>query len=410
MTNPLIPIVLLMAMLVPLSACDEGDSSSAAAVHGAEDSETGHDEHSDNEVLEPDTDHGDHIELNAEAAEAAGIQLSVAEAGAISTLLELPAEIRFDADRIARVSPQIEGLVAQLHAGEGDQVQAGSTLARLNSRELAGLKADYLNALSAEELAKARLQREENLWNQQITSEADVQSARAAFSAAHAAREAAENRLHAVGVGHGTLDRLDEASDGALAHAYVTAPIAGTVIKRGVAVGETVSVDGEPMFIILDDSVVWADIAVYKEDLGKVDEGQRVTLRQHGSLLADGQISTVLPVIDETSRTATARVIVDNSSGKLKPGQFVNAEIETGERRSVIRVPSRAIVSVEDRQSVFVPTKDGFEPRSVETGASAGGYSEILSGLRAGETFVSDGAFTLKAQLEKDAFGDGHAH
>lgn len=411
MTHPLIPIVLLMAMLVPLSACDEGDSSSSAAAHGAADSETGHDEHSDNEGPESDADHRDHIELNAQAAEAAGIQLSVAETGVISTLLELPAEIRFDADRIARVSPQIEGLVAQLHAGEGDQVQAGSRLARLSSRELAGLKADYLNALSAEELAKAQLQREENLWNQQITSEADVQSARAAFSAAHAAREAAENRLHAVGVGHGTLDRLDEASDGALAHAYVTAPIAGTVIKRGVAVGETVSVDGEPMFIILDDSVVWADIAVYKEDLGKVDKGQRVTLHQQdGSLLAEGEISTVLPVIDETSRTATARVIVDNSSGRLKPGQFANAEIETGESRLVIRVPSRAIVSVEDRQSVFVPTDDGFEPCSVEVGASAGGYSEILSGLRAGETFVSDGAFTLKAQIEKDAFGDGHAH
>tara|TARA_B100000949_G_scaffold152435_1_gene133953 strand:+ start:401 stop:1636 length:1236 start_codon:yes stop_codon:yes gene_type:complete len=411
MKKPLLCAVIVLTALSALSACSEGTPTPPAPSQTAADADNGHGGHDEAEGHSADTEHGDHIELSPEEAEAAGIHLSEAESGPVPTVLELPAEIQVDADRIARVSPQIAGLVAQLYAGEGDQVEAGARLARLNSRELAGLKADYLNALSAEKLAQAELQREEKLWDQQITSEADLQSARAAFSAAHAAREATENRLHAVGVGHGVLDRLDEAMDGALAHAYVTAPISGTVIRRAVAVGETVAVNGEPMFVILDESVVWADIAVYKEDLGKVEKGQTVSFRQQGGAhLAEGQISTVLPVIDETSRTATARVILDNTSGKLKPGQFVSALIETGERRSDVRVPSNAVVEVEGRPSVFVPTDEGFEPRRVDVGASAGGYSQILSGLRAGEIFVSDGAFTLKAQLEKDAFGDGHAH
>ena len=204
---------------------------------------------------------------------------------------------------------------------------------------------------------------------------------------------------------------MDEAADGALAQAYLTAPITGEIIERRISLGETVSAGGEPMFVIIDDSVVWADIAVYKEDLGKVEEGQTVVLqREDGQRLAEGKISTVLPVIAETSRTATARVIVDNAEHRLKPGQFVTARIETGEARSVVRVPSDALVSVEDRISVFVPTDDGFQPREVRTGDSAGGYTEIVSGLEAGEAFVIEGAFTLKAQLEKDAFGDGHAH
>ena len=114
--------------------------------------------------------------------------------------------------------------------------------------------------------------------------------------------------------------------------------------------------------------------------------------------------------IARNTRTATARVIVDNAEHRLKPGQFVTARIDTGEGRPVVRVPSDAIVSVEDRMSVFVPTDDGFEPREVRTGESAGSYTEIISGLEADEAFVAEGAFTLKAQLEKDAFGDGHAH
>ena len=136
-----------------------------------------------------------------------------------------------------------------------------------------------------------------------------------------------------------------------------------------------------------------------------------MSLRQDGGrTVAQGTISTVLPVIDEASRTATARVVIDNSEHRLKPGQFVTARINTGDAQSVVRVPSDTIVSVENRSSVFVPTEDGFEAREVRAGASADGYTEIVSGLQAGEAFVSEGAFTLKAQLEKDAFGDDHDH
>ena len=105
-------------------------------------------------------------------------------------------------------------------------------------------------------------------------------------------------------------------------------------------------------------------------------------------------------MIDEISRTATARVIVDNATHRLKPGQFLTAHIETRGAETSIRVPSAAIVEV-GRQAVFTPTDEGFAPRTVVSGASANGFTQILSGLESGEAFVTDGAFTLKAQLEK---------
>lgn len=422
MKMTLVRIALALPMLIGSASCGDNTSNpkpvppSTLEAKEALDDHDSHDGHKDENSGHEDDDHGheeggEHVELSAEEAEAAGIRVAVVQTGPISGALELPAEIRFDADRVARISPNVEGVVARLHVGEGDTVEAGATLALLSSRELAGLNADYLNALSTERLALAELRREEQLWKQKITSQADVQSARAGHSAAKAAREAAENRLHAVGVSHDVLDHLDEAEDGALSQSYVTTPIAGRVIRRSISLGETVSSGGEAMFVIIDDSVVWADIAVYKEDLGKVEDGLPVSLRQDGGrTVAQGTISTVLPVIDETSRTATARVVIDNSEHRLKPGQFVTARINTGDAQSVVRVPSDTIVSVENRSSVFVPTEDGFEAREVRAGASADGYTEIVSGLQAGEAFVSEGAFTLKAQLEKDAFGDDHDH
>ena len=413
MRKNILYVTLLAPSFLFLPACGvdkvtNGAMAEAAAV--SDEDHDGHDEeNSDGSHEEANAD--EHVELSAEEAAASGIVIAQAERGDVSVPLDLPAEIRFDADRVARVSSKVEGIVSRMYVGEGDSVKAGSALALLTSRELSGLKADYLSALSAERLSKADLDREEKLWEQKITSDADVQSARAEYAAAKATRQATENRLHAVGVSDRLLSALGETEDGAFGEAIVTMPISGRVIQRNISLGETVSTDADPLFVVVDDSVVWADIAVYKEDLSKVDSGMKVDLlRDGGGVLATGTVWTVLPVINETSRTATARVIVENSQRQMKPGQFVTARLSTNATRSVVRVSSDAIVLVEDFPSIFVPTDDGFEPRRVELGASALGFTEIRSGLLEGERFVSKGAFTLKAQLEKDAFGDGHAH
>ena len=118
----------------------------------------------------------------------------------------------------------------------------------------------------------------------------------------------------------------------------------------------------------------------------------------------------VLPVIDETSRTATARVIVQNADRRLRPGQFVSAEIDMNTDTDRLHVPTGSIVSVEGRPSLFVPIENGFKPRLISAGPTIDGRTVILSGLNDGEDYVSEGAFTLKAQIEKDAFGDDHDH
>ena len=186
------------------------------------------------------------------------------------------------------------------------------------------------------------------------------------------------------------------------------------VVKRTVTLGETVSAGdagADTLFTILDDSVVWADIAVYKQAISRIRVGAPVALKaDDGTAITQATVAFILPVIDESSRTATARVIVENPEGHLRAGQFITAEIAVGGQSDVLRVPQDAVQTVEGRPSVFVPVDGGFEPRPVTIGASSVGFVEIRSGLSEDEPFVSSGAFTLKAQLEKDAFGDGHAH
>ncbi|MCP4822882.1 MAG: efflux RND transporter periplasmic adaptor subunit, partial [Shimia sp.] len=84
---------------------------------------------------------GDVVKLAPEVAKEAGILLEQAELGALGESLSLPAEIRFDADRMANVTPKVSGVIDRLLVGEGDTVAYGDTLALITSRELAGLKA-----------------------------------------------------------------------------------------------------------------------------------------------------------------------------------------------------------------------------------------------------------------------------
>ena len=344
------------------------------------------------------------ISLSDLAAEAAGIRVEIAQTGRVGDRLNLPAEVRFDADRVAQISPQIGGIVRKLYATEGDDVTRGQRLALIASRELADLKSDLISARAATDLAQTTLKREERLWTDKITSEADLLAARAGVSAANANLQAIKGKLQTLG-----LSPAQISSDNSGANFVVTSPLAGTIVQRSVSLGAAVNTDdtsAEPLFTIVDDGVVWVDIAVFKQDLSRLDEGTKVNLiTDDDETIAQSEIAFISPIVDQSSRTATARVIVDNANGRLRPGSFIRAKIELGEGETLVRVPINAVQTVNATPSIFVPTEDGFAPKPVVTGQEQDGYISILRGLENGESYVAEGAFTLKSQLEKDSFG-----
>ncbi len=123
-----------------------------------------------------------------------------------------------------------------------------------------------------------------------------------------------------------------------------------------------------------------------------------------------GVISYVTPIVQETTRTATARVVLDNAAGRWRPGMFVVGVVEVSRHEAAVAVPRSALFSLHNETVVFVQDEHGFEIRTVRVGAMDDQSAEILTGLAAGDHFVSQGGFTLKAELEKSSFGHGHAH
>jgi cobalt-zinc-cadmium efflux system membrane fusion protein len=102
--------------------------------------------------------------------------------------------------------------------------------------------------------------------------------------------------------------------------------------------------------------------------------------------------------------------VLPNLNGTLRPGLFVTAKVAVGTSSTGLVISKSALQTFEGKTVVFVRTDKGFEPKPVELGRKNEATVEILSGLELGQTYVTDGSFTLKAQLSKGAFGDGHNH
>ena len=116
----------------------------------------------------------------------------------------------------------------------------------------------------------------------------------------------------------------------------------------------------------------------------------------------------------EKTRTALARIVLDNTSGLLRPGTFATADVLVKRIAAEVVVAKEILQDVDDRASVFVQDEHGFEPRAVTLGSSNDDYVEITSGLRPGEKVVTKNSFRLKAELKKATgathAGHGHAH
>jgi len=197
----------------------------------------------------------------------------------------------------------------------------------------------------------------------------------------------------------GNVLAVIESSD-SLAPYNLKTLIDGVILEKHLTRGEAVDRDKQA-FVVADLSSVWVDLAVYQKDLGRIALGSHVRIHSvYNGPDADGQISYLTPSVDRVTRTATARVVLENPERKFLPGMFVTAQTLDAETPA-LAVPRDAIQTFEGRPSVFVETPGGFTPRAVTLGREGQSRVEVLGGLVQGERIAVKNTFLLKAELAK---------
>ncbi len=344
------------------------------------------------------------VTLSQEKQREFGVKTAKATSEELSIPISATACIELNADRISKISPRMSGKIIKVNASQGDRVGPNQPLAYFDSPEIDLTWADYLKTKSRLELAQTNLKREETLFDKRVSPEKDVLKARQELKETEADLNLAKEKFRILGINISHFEEKKTNSEHPLVP--VSSPIGGAVIEKNVSHGEIVSPD-KILFVVADLSNLWVVIDILEKDVGLIRSGitANVSVTAFPGKAFRGKISYPGDVIHENTRTAKARVTVDNSSGLLKPGMFATVSIDMakGSIQKAIAVPEEAVFLDGSERYVFIQEGDErFAARRVSVGPLSGQRIEIKEGLKMGEAVVTKGVFTLKSELKKE--------
>jgi cobalt-zinc-cadmium efflux system membrane fusion protein len=316
---------------------------------------------------------------------------------------QLLGELKVNESRYAEVGTPIACRVVTVLAAPGQVVRKGQQLAVLQSVDIGKARAESITAQARLDLAKKAFERKRSLAAENIVPAREVQEAEAGVATAEAEVRSARAGLRALGAS-------DESSDSS--ELILRSPVDGTVIERSAIQGQMAD-PAQPLFRIGDLSRLWLVVHAFERDAVRLTPGStaRVSFAALPGRAFTGSVTLVGKQVDASSRTIPVRIEVANSEQLLRPGMSATAWVPVGKTsEKVIAVPVAALQRIENEWLVFLPAgQDTFEIRPVGRGRDLGTEIEIVSGLKAGERVVVEGAFLLKAEAEK-ARSEGSEH
>ena len=291
-------------------------------------------------------------------------------------------------DNDAPVVARVAGEVIELLAEEGQYVEEGQVLARLDAERL---RLEMLAARANLEQARAEYERNVDLSERGLISESMFDSLQYDLKALEATYE---------------LSSLE------YGYSSIRAPISGVVAVREVKPGQHLTVN-DVAFRITDTSELIAYLQIPQAELAKFSAGHAASIEvasMPGKTVA-ATIARISPTIDTRNGTFRATAIIDNDAGDLAPGMFGRFTISYERHVDALVVPNEALINEDDESSVYVVSDGEVVRRSVETGVESDGMVEILAGLTeddvivvVGHSSLRDGSKVLASNELQDSF------
>lgn len=327
------------------------------------------------------------------------IELLTAGPASIKSILQLQGEVKRNADKSVHVVSRVGGIVESVSVNAGDTVKKGQVLASLSSQTIADMRSDLFAARKRVDLARSTYVREKQLWEEKISAQQDYLQAEHDLREAEINAQRLQQKLNAVGA---------SGSSKSLTRYELRSPINGVVTDKKVSQGQVIS-EIDSLFEISDLSTVWVEMNIYAKDINIVKVGQKVTIKAT-AFDADttGTIAYVGALVGEQSRTAMARVVIDNSQRTWLPGLPVNIELVSDEIKVPVAVSIEGIQTLPDWNVVFGRYGEYFEARPLTLGRRDDKYVEVLEGIEAGTRYAAGNSFLIKADIGKA--GASHDH
>jgi len=324
-------MIWMIGMLIVIAGCGGGDDGAAAGGKTAQGPGGGHS--------------GGPGGRPPQAAIPVAVQSAVI--GDIASYYEATATL--EAEKQAEVLARVSGMVEALLAEEGDRLESGAALLRIDNDEYR-LRVEQAMATTANQ--RARFERMQAMMDEQLATEEEFQAARSDLANA----EADEG-----------LARLN------LSYTTVRAPFSGSVTGRMVDVGANVS-SGTALFLMADFNPLLARVHVPSKEFNQLQRDQQVelVLDSDGTRLS-GRITLISPIIDPSSGTIKVTVEVPEYPAGTRPGDFASVRIVTELRHGVTLVPRGAVLTEKGESVVYVVAEAEAEGRGEVSGENPPG-------------------------------------
>lgn len=363
-------------------------------------------EHNEANNSDAEAEHAEEGELQLTAQQMAeqGIKMATAESGLVENIIQLPGKLAVNTDQQAHISPNFSGHVEQVSVALGQTVQKGQTLAVLSVPELIDQQANLRMAEANLDLARQDYQREQKLWSQGISAKQDFQRAENAYRQAQISVQSAQSRLQALGANSGQNGRF-----------IIRAPIAGVISQKDIVVGENVQL-ADQLFTIEQLKDLWLEFNLAHQYSAQLQTGQNVSFKINGSdQLYSAEVQSLTSQADVQTGRLVVRAKLKQQSAELRPNVMVNVLLADSGNKNVLRVQKSAVQSIEGQDSIFIVESEQkgqvhLKAQALKLGqaSSDGQWLEVISGLEAGQKYISQGSFLLKSELEKDEAGHEH--
>ena len=318
---------------------------------------------------------------------------------------------RTELDAAARQVKASEASLAEMQ----NRYQRTTRLVIIGAASREELEQDRTKLRTAEaELEQSRKQfsRSSEVARINPVSNREFEEAAVKLRTAEAELSTARQRLILLGLSESRVNALRSPSQ-ITSETAIQAPVSGTVTTRAINQGEVVEANKELMKVT-NLSTVWVIAQIYEKDLGRmrVGTGASVTTDAYPGQVFRGQVTYIDPNINQETRTAQARVELENPGQMLKIGMYVNVSfgaLGTGEMTAPV-IPSSAVQNMNNQKVVFAATDkpNVFVMKTVRTGSETGGRLVVLEGLNVGDKIVTEGSFLLRAELMKQ--NPSHQH
>jgi RND family efflux transporter MFP subunit len=311
--------------------------------------------------------------------------IAVAANGSIMTGPSISGTLEPDREAVLRA--QVSGSVLQTYADQGQAVNAGTVLARIDASGIQdaynSARAGLVSARNAADVAARDLARNEKLLAAGAIAERDIDQSRRASIAAQAALEDANSRL--------------ASAEKSYRSTTVTSPFNGIVSERPVSAGDVVQ-PGTALFTVVDPSSMRLEASVPAEQLASIRIGVPVdfTVSGYPGRQFVGRITRINPTADPTTRQVRIYVSIPNEGRALVGGLFANGRMSTATKMGLV-VPQSAVdvrssipsvIRVRQGKAEKVPVKIGLTDKTSET-------IEVLSGIQPGDTLLLGAAMGI---------------